>query len=668
MKSYILCFLVLAFMSVGAWALESGELIPCGAEGGLGPLSTYGVVNEPLGTARVLRGAEPDLFIRTTKHGKDPGLFLYRFVKRAASGEPVFALHARVGHSFKDPFPPAGAIVQTKDEVVHALWVDGTALRHSTLDLAEMRFVDVGTIAIDGLPRGIGSCGVVLRDNGSAMLVLGVGDGTPYDTSGISSRAPEYDPYNGRGMWRGGMPYSALYAANMPQGLGGPAEPAKRVSPKDRDVRGGYFGLSVFSVGNTRGILTGSHFGEFHFYANPTMTVEGFAPRVHVVDDTQIAMRHPSIHPAPVAYPNPETSRMDFIAAGEGACYWYRFTGNVLESGKPQFEASRAVLEPDAKLYGGTLPVVSVVDWDGDGDKDLVAGNSEGFVQFFENAANDQEPRFLPGVRMSAGGDVIHLQPGYALDIQGPFEARWGYVSPTVVDWNQDGLLDVVLSDSTARHTYYRNVGSATAPELARGVFIQHDGLELHGTWRVQPAAGLMGGRMAYIALDGDDELHLYWQEDPHNVTEGFKLTLSSGGTIRANFLDGGGTGRSKIVLTDWDGDGVKDLILGTPRHGSVPEPVNGLPKSLGLPGAAVLFLKNEGDESAPRYADPRILAFRGKPLYFGQHECSPAIADFGQADGPGLIVGREEGRFAYFGRGDLSTLSRAEVMALGTN
>ena len=116
MKSYILCFLVLAFMSVGAWALESGELIPCGAEGGLGPLSTYGVVNEPLGTARVLRGAEPDLFIRTTKHGKDPGLFLYRFVKRAASGEPVFALHARVGHSFKDPFPPAGAIVQTKDE------------------------------------------------------------------------------------------------------------------------------------------------------------------------------------------------------------------------------------------------------------------------------------------------------------------------------------------------------------------------------------------------------------------------------------------------------------------------------------------------------------------------------------------------------------------------
>ena len=180
----------------------------------------------------------------------------------------------------------------------------------------------------------------------------------------------------------------------------------------------------------------------------------------------------------------------------------------------------------------------------------------------------------------------------------------------------------------------------------------------MYGTWRVQPAAGLMARRMAYIALDEDDEFHLYWQEDPRNVTDGHKLRLASGAAIKANFLGSGGTGRLKIVLADWDRDGVKDLLVGTPRHGSVPDPERGLPQSLGLPGSAILFLRNVGDEAAPVYAFPKLFAFRGEPIYLGQHACGPAVAAFNSTDGPGLVVGEEGGRLIFYSREDLTCVS----------
>jgi hypothetical protein len=171
-----------------------------------------------------------------------------------------------------------------------------------------------------------------------------------------------------------------------------------------------------------------------------------------------------------------------------------------------------------------------------------------------------------------------------------------------------------------------------------------------------------MDGRMAYIALDADDAFHLYWQDDEHNVTDGFKLRLVTGEVIQANFLSGGGTGRLKIVLTDWDRDGVKDLVVGTPRHGSVPDPENGLPQSLGLPGSSILFLKNVGSESNPVYNRPELFAYKGAPIYLGQHACSPALADFSNPNGPDLIAGHESGRIYYYNREDLSTL-RAEAI-----
>ena len=164
-----------------------------------------------------------------------------------------------------------------------------------------------------------------------------------------------------------------------------------------------------------------------------------------------------------------------------------------------------------------------------------------------------------------------------------------------------------------------------------------------------------MGERMAYVALDDDDEFHLYWRIDDYHLEDGGKLRLEDGSVISANFLSAGGSGRSKLNLYDWDMDGNVDLIVGSPKHGSVPNPETGLPQSRGRLGSSVLFLKNVGSNESPRFRFPVIFRFKGEDLYIGHHSCGPAVAEFqnnGEAD---LVVGNEDGRFFYFPREDLS-------------
>jgi len=655
-RTHLLPLVLSLISAANAWALESGKPIAVGGAGA-GPLATFGVVSLPVGAARVSGAEEPDLFVATTKFGLEQGLFLYKWAGRGDNGEPMFHSPTPVKHPFDAAYPPPGRIVQLQDGSVHGLWMEEGNVVHTVFNASpEPAFELKNRIPLTGLPRRPGTLGVLPHADGTVDVLLEIGDGTSYSPPGPGGRDPDYVPYDGRGIWRGGLPRVGLYAVTLPRGFDGPAEDARLVSASEKEALLGYGGITVLDLDaeHGHGILTGSRFGNFYYYGNKDAHGLALAPARLAAGGDGVALRHPTIGATPVAYPRTPGLWPDIIAGGEGGLYWYRFRGEFAATGAPVFDDPLPVLEERACLYAGSLPVVNVVDWDGDGDKDLVAGNSEGLILFFENHGSDSEPQFKPGVPLQAGGMKIHVQPGYRQDIQGPGEARWGYVCPTVCDWNQDGQPDIVMSDSTARHTVFLNEGTKTAPRLAAGQPLFCDGLDLFGTWRVQPAVGIVGGRMAYIALDADDEVHLYWQVDPRNVTDGCKLRLDTGEPIRANYLSAGGTGRLKLVLTDWNGDALPDLIIGTPRHASVPNPTMGLPQSLGKPGSAVLYLQNVGTKELPAFAFPKVFAYMGEPRYFGQHACSPAVAPFDGAGEPGLIVGEESGRFFYFSRKDI--------------
>jgi hypothetical protein len=661
-------------------ALETGGRLRVGGDG-RGPLSA-GLSTYPLGWMRDDGGV--GVFVLAGRFSHEPGLFLYRWKNVGERAVPVLGSRVAVRcPADLAKAPPPGTIWQARDGTVFGYWIVEGALVRLKFDARSNAFVslDLPPIPLPGAtaaaaakvnPDGRAVHRVGARENadGTVELLLSVPDETVYFPEGMKTRRdPAFDPFDGRGIWRGGLPRVGLVAARLPSPAANVRELADvrtLVEPR----RGPLFSHGSISFAEY-GAVTGSYLGNFYLQA-----IDG-EPGGLVRDLSGRVLRHDYVWTSPLAVPASDGRVVDLIVGGEGALRYYRCAASAGPA--PRYLSAEPVLEENALLYTGSLPVVNSVDWNRDGATDLVIGNSEGRLLFFENHGTTASPEFRAGEPVFAAGQEIHVQQGYRA-LQGPDEARWGYLSPTVVDWNGDGLPDVVASDANAEHYVFLNVGppptqpgtprrdrarsvarrdgsqpAAAPPDLAAAQPLYCDGLDVHGTWRVRPGAAMWGDRMAYVALDDDDEFHLYFRIDDANLADGGKLLLEGGTPIRANFLPAGGTGRAKFTLADWDRDGAMDLLVGTPRHGSVPDPERGLPQSRGLPGATVLWLRNTGTNAAPRFAFPRSLQVHGRPVYFGQHECSVALTDLGGGDAPNLLVGDEEGRIHFYHHRDIS-------------
>ncbi|QHI69046.1 LamG-like jellyroll fold domain-containing protein [Tichowtungia aerotolerans] len=115
----------------------------------------------------------------------------------------------------------------------------------------------------------------------------------------------------------------------------------------------------------------------------------------------------------------------------------------------------------------GSMATPCSYDWDADGDEDLICGDGLGRISFIENLDGGNPPAWNKPVALEAGGQEIHIQAGDNGSIQGPCEAKWGYTVPVVADWDHDGRQDIVANDVWGRVHWYRNVGTAEAPVLA---------------------------------------------------------------------------------------------------------------------------------------------------------------------------------------------------------
>ena len=111
--------------------------------------------------------------------------------------------------------------------------------------------------------------------------------------------------------------------------------------------------------------------------------------------------------------------RLDIICGDEdGRVAFLENTGQVVD-GMPQFLPPRYFRQFAADVKFGALATPYAFDWDGDGDEDLIVGNSGGYVAFIENLGGNPirwaAPRYL-----SAGGKLIREQAGPNGSIQGP--------------------------------------------------------------------------------------------------------------------------------------------------------------------------------------------------------------------------------------------------------
>lgn len=644
-------FCCLYLLSGTAQLLVSGEAIKNGGFNGVGDFPSPGISAPPLGVANVYGGEYPDLFLRSDRWY--PGVYLYRWVGFDRSGVPVFADETEI--EIPVSCTKAGTAFTWNDEI-YGLWHSEGKLISAIYQHDKKQFAVIDEIPLE-LPGEAEALGVIQMKNDELSLVFSIGDGVEYHAEG-NYRGENYFPYNGEGIYRGGLPTSALYQVTVKWPLKQPSE-AVLWSPEKKDVKGTHYTLFRVGLGDgKKGLVSGSYLGKLDYTEYSEEKDSKVIQKYRVVDTKGNRIRHPGVFIMPVPYPSKKGTYSDLIVSCEGGLFYMKFLRTDPQTGNLVYSDPANLKYRGGSLVAGTLVVPSMVDWDNDGDDDIVCGNSIGYLLFLENVGSQDHPAFIDPKRIKAGGIEYFMQNGYGGNIQGPYETRWGYLCPNVVDWNHDGLPDLIMNDSKSLHSVFLNTGIPTQPRLEPQHPLYLDELELRGTWRCKPAAGLMGDRMVYITLDNDDEFHLYFQVDDYNLEEGYKLKLTDGKYIKANFLRAGGTGRIKFNLVDWDLDGVKDLIVGTPRHATVPEPENGLPyryEKEGRPGASVLFLKNVGSDSDPVFNYPKLMRFKGKPIFLGQHSCAPVPWYRNAGEGPDLVVGMEKGRFFYYDRKDLS-------------
>ena len=299
---------------------------------------------------------------------------------------------------------------------------------------------------------------------------------------------------------------------------------------------------------------------------------------------------------------------------------------------------------PPLQRVGGaarveTLAVPCLADLDGSGASDLVVGDSSGYLWRFANrAAEPGAFEFAAGVRLHAGGSEIHHLAGPTGSIQGPNEARWGYLNPLLTDWDGDGLLDVITNDIYGRYRWYRNIGSRHEPRFAAAEPLLCAGQPLTGAWRSRPAAW---GDGCLLLLNGDGCLQLYRRAgaDPAHLEAGPLLRYRDGNLVRG-CGPGGLWGRSVLCACDWDLDGTRDLVAGTNWHLS--RLVNGH-----FPGCATPFwLRNIGSGDEPVFERPRLISEAdGTPIDLGHHKCSVWCHDLDGDGAPDLICGSEDGK-----------------------
>ncbi len=168
------------------------------------------------------------------------------------------------------------------------------------------------------------------------------------------------------------------------------------------------------------------------------------------------------------------------VGAHNGTIYYYRNTGSV---SAPAFTQQTGGANP---FNGIDTPYTSrptLADLDGDNDLDAVIGASDGTLRFYENTGTALAPVF----ESRTGGD----NPFNGVDV--------GYSSsPTLVDLDGDGDMDVVVGENYGKLNYFENTGTALAP-----VFVERTGAS-------NPVDDIASGSSVapvFGDLDGDGDL-----------------------------------------------------------------------------------------------------------------------------------------------------------------
>ena len=216
------------------------------------------------------------------------------------------------------------------------------------------------------------------------------------------------------------------------------------------------------------------------------------------------------------------------IGSSAGTCYAYENTGTA---SNPVWTAKSAWNTLD--VGSDTIPFLA--DLDGDGDYDLLIGNSQGITYGYENTGTASSPVWTAKSAWNAPDDV-----GY-------------YAMISLGDLDGDGDYDLFIGNQAGNLYCYENTGNVSNPVWTRT-----------SKWNMPSVSTYAQLRFGDLDGDGDYDLLIYDNGGACSAYENTGTTSSPLWTYRSvwNAPDPGRTIRVSN-LADLDGDGDYDLLIG---------------------------------------------------------------------------------------------------------
>jgi hypothetical protein len=254
----------------------------------------------------------------------------------------------------------------------------------------------------------------------------------------------------------------------------------------------------------------------------------------------------------PVFFDYNSDGLLDLVIGNYG---YYNNTGSY-QSGLALYENTGTATNPEFELvtndYVGiiSLGLQNVIpafgDMDNDGDSDLIIGNKDGALHYFENSAGS-------GNTASFG-----LTEAFYKNID-----VGGFSSPFIIDINNDSKPDLIIGEQNGNLNYYENTGTSSSASFSNTN-------SFWGEVDVRQEGSILGYSMPCLfkvngeshLLVGSESGDIYHYSDIDNNLSG-KFTLVD--TSLGNIYEGT---RCGVNATDINYDGLPDLSIGNYNGG----------------------------------------------------------------------------------------------------
>ena len=213
----------------------------------------------------------------------------------------------------------------------------------------------------------------------------------------------------------------------------------------------------------------------------------------------------------------------DLIVGNDnGDIAYFENTGTV---SSPGFTQRTRAANPFDTITKGSWSTVTLADLDGDGDLDLAVGNNDGDVHYYENTGTSANPSFTQ--RADAANPLNNINAG-------------SYNSPVFVDFDDDNDPDLVIGNQLGIIFYFENTGTTTAPSfiqrtdfdnpfngLHAGGFSAPEFVDLNGDGNLDLIVGNQVGEIHYFKNTGT---HASPEFSPQSLTQPTTLTIYDNG------------------------------------------------------------------------------------------------------------------------------------------